>query len=166
MKDLLEGSVGVCFPNRTAPTLGTLVKDRLASNRESQIHLSVEMRDSWPQIVASRGSNAMFHLCRVRRRLCNSKIVVKGGRDIVPRYYYCHRLKLGEVAKRGRIYTDRLFLSPKSDLGPALKLSNYRPFFYPKLSTLPFVFLYLRPGCNFAPGQRVLSCSSRNRCLT
>jgi hypothetical protein len=38
MKDLLEGAVGVRFPNGTAFTLGTFVKDRLASNRESQIH--------------------------------------------------------------------------------------------------------------------------------
>src|SRR5579863_6851594 len=57
-------------------------------------------------------------------------------------------------------------LGAKIDPPTVPKPSNYRPFFSLETSTLPFVFLYLRPGCNFAPERRVLSCSSRNGCLT
>jgi hypothetical protein len=59
MEDLLEGSIGVRFPDGAAPTLGTLMKDRLAPNRESQIRTPLlEMRDPSLSPVAARGSNA------------------------------------------------------------------------------------------------------------
>ena len=38
MEDLFNGAVRVRFPNGAAPTLGALVKNRLAPDRESQTH--------------------------------------------------------------------------------------------------------------------------------
>lgn len=59
MKDLLNGAVRVRFPDGAAPTLRTLMKDRLAPNRESQIRTPLlEMRDPGLSPVAARGSNA------------------------------------------------------------------------------------------------------------
>src|ERR1700743_1751368 len=87
MQHLLEGAEGVRLPNGAAFTLGTFVKDRLASNRESQIH--TPLRFKWwnlRQTDACRRGHATWHLCRVRQCLCNSKIVVKGGRNNVRRY--------------------------------------------------------------------------------
>jgi hypothetical protein len=58
MEKLFEGAVRIRFPDGAASTMGTLVKDRLASNRESQIRTPQRrMRDRRPCPVAARRSN-------------------------------------------------------------------------------------------------------------
>ena len=58
MEKLLESAVGVRFPDGASSTMRTLVKDRLASNRESQIRTPQRrVRDRRPSPVAARRSN-------------------------------------------------------------------------------------------------------------
>src|ERR1700733_3592272 len=117
MEELLERAVGIRLPNGATPTLGAFVKDRLASDRESQNAHTSAMRNAGlqPQSVASRGSNAILHLCRVRRRLRNSKIGVKSRANNVLRYYYCRQERRREVSKCGKTYTVAPVPRPKSD---------------------------------------------------
>jgi hypothetical protein len=87
VEDLLKGAVWIRFPDRAASTMGTLVKDRLASNRDSQIRPPQRRMREKPLDPLLPAEATMFPFMPVRRRLRNSKFVVKHAQNNVRRYY-------------------------------------------------------------------------------